>query len=522
MLRLLPIFLLAYLLFPAAPQTPTGGPPASTGGDGVRLPSHRRLQRATTSDCRPARRQPSVASIPTRWSPASTRDGSPDPGFGGGEGVAAIESDSSESANAVALQPDGKIVVAGATTTGKNGIVYRLNPDGSPDKGFGTEGAAPVDSGGYETLLRRCHPTRRQDRRRRPHERRQDLAILPADAARQARHQLRRRRRARHRCGRRRGRSTRLCSRPTARSCRRLHHRRHRAPPSGRAVHRGRRAGHDVRTRRMAHAPTHRSPLRRRRPARRAHPRCRLRPERRRRPPTAWTTGLPDKSFGDNGTVPARQRRPRAGVLAGAPSRQRDRRRRRDGRGLRRRRVAADREGIRDRGFGDRRRSSSSRRPGFTHVDGHRRPAGPQDRAGRRHKGASNRRRPHLPLLGDSRSSSSPGRRRRQAPAKAVRCAGRKATIVGTARRDFLRGTRRRDVIAALGGTRRARAGGDDVICGGGRDRLLGGAGGSSRRARPDRPRGDQAGSGNSSRPRSAASRTMASWSSLRSNSAGV
>ena len=54
-------------------------------------------------------------------------------------------------AYAVALQPDGKIVVAGHTSSGQNGIVYRLNADGSPDKGFGTDGAAVVDSAGSET-----------------------------------------------------------------------------------------------------------------------------------------------------------------------------------------------------------------------------------------------------------------------------------------------------------------------------------------------------------------------------------
>jgi uncharacterized delta-60 repeat protein len=68
------------------------------------------------------------------------------------------------------------------------------------------------------------------------------------------------------------------------------------------------------------------------------------------------------------------------------------------------------------------------------------------------------------------------------------RCAGKRATIVGTARRDVLRGTRRADVIVTLGGDDRiAAAGGNDRVCGGagddrlaggsGRDRLLGGAG---------------------------------------------
>jgi len=75
------------------------------------------------------------------------------------------------------------------------------------------------------------------------------------------------------------------------------------------------------------------------------------------------------------------------------------------------------------------------------------------------------------------------------APAAATpRCAGRRATIVGTPGRDRLRGTRRADVIVALGGNDRVVAGpGRDIVCGGrgddrlsgglGRDRLLGGRG---------------------------------------------
>jgi uncharacterized delta-60 repeat protein len=60
------------------------------------------------------------------------------------------------------------------------------------------------------------------------------------------------------------------------------------------------------------------------------------------------------------------------------------------------------------------------------------------------------------------------------------RCAGRRATIVGTAGRDVLRGTRRADVIVALGGSDVVRAAqGNDVVCGGpGNDRVTGGPGG--------------------------------------------
>lgn len=60
-----------------------------------------------------------------------------------------------------------------------------------------------------------------------------------------------------------------------------------------------------------------------------------------------------------------------------------------------------------------------------------------------------------------------------------VRCQRHKATIVGTARPDELVGTKHRDVIAALGGKDKVRGlSGADVICGGpGRDTLLGGPG---------------------------------------------
>jgi uncharacterized delta-60 repeat protein len=59
------------------------------------------------------------------------------------------------------------------------------------------------------------------------------------------------------------------------------------------------------------------------------------------------------------------------------------------------------------------------------------------------------------------------------------RCGGRRATIVGTAKDDVLRGTRRADVIVALGGDDVIRAAqGNDIVCGGkGNDRLVGGPG---------------------------------------------
>ena len=60
-----------------------------------------------------------------------------------------------------------------------------------------------------------------------------------------------------------------------------------------------------------------------------------------------------------------------------------------------------------------------------------------------------------------------------------ARCQGKRATIVGTARRNMITGTRRGDVIAALGGDDLVRGrGGNDLIClGAGNDRGLGGPG---------------------------------------------
>jgi len=67
----------------------------------------------------------------------------------------------------------------------------------------------------------------------------------------------------------------------------------------------------------------------------------------------------------------------------------------------------------------------------------------------------------------------------REPPGPPAKCAGKRATITGTAKRNVLRGTPKRDVIASLGGNDviRGRAG-NDLICGGaGKDRLIGGAG---------------------------------------------
>jgi len=67
-----------------------------------------------------------------------------------GDGKTTIDYGGFDGASAVLVQPDGKIVVAGHGFPGGDFAVLRLNPDGSPDRGFGTAGSLAVDFGGYD------------------------------------------------------------------------------------------------------------------------------------------------------------------------------------------------------------------------------------------------------------------------------------------------------------------------------------------------------------------------------------
>jgi uncharacterized delta-60 repeat protein len=81
-------------------------------------------------------------------------------------------------------------------------------------------------------------------------------------------------------------------------------------------------------------------------------------------------------------------------------------------------------------------------------------------------------------LLGDSPGAGGPGGG--GGPSVSVpRCGGKPATIVGTSGRDTLKGTRSADVIVGLGGSDKISGlGGNDVICGGsGNDKVSGGSG---------------------------------------------
>jgi Ca2+-binding RTX toxin-like protein len=67
----------------------------------------------------------------------------------------------------------------------------------------------------------------------------------------------------------------------------------------------------------------------------------------------------------------------------------------------------------------------------------------------------------------------------RVSPPMAGKCAGKRATLTGTAGPDRIKGTPKRDVIAALGGNDIVRSlGGNDLVCGGrGNDKLIGARG---------------------------------------------
>jgi uncharacterized delta-60 repeat protein len=78
-------------------------------------------------------------------------DGSLDTGFGSGGKVATDFFHSSDVAQAIALQPDGKIIVGGYVYGGSNDYDFglaRYNPDGSLDTSFGKSGKVTTDIAG--------------------------------------------------------------------------------------------------------------------------------------------------------------------------------------------------------------------------------------------------------------------------------------------------------------------------------------------------------------------------------------
>jgi uncharacterized delta-60 repeat protein len=79
--------------------------------------------------------------------PARAQDGSLDPTFGNGGLVMTDFGPGDDFARDVALQPDGKIIVAGAGTPtgGYDFTLARYNSDGSPDMSFGAGGIVTTD-----------------------------------------------------------------------------------------------------------------------------------------------------------------------------------------------------------------------------------------------------------------------------------------------------------------------------------------------------------------------------------------
>lgn len=75
-------------------------------------------------------------------------NGSPDPSFGGGTGKVSVlvnTADNQQRAQAVAIAPDGKIVAAGETNDGAG--VVRLNANGTPDSTFNSTGSRNLGTG---------------------------------------------------------------------------------------------------------------------------------------------------------------------------------------------------------------------------------------------------------------------------------------------------------------------------------------------------------------------------------------
>lgn len=81
------------------------------------------------------------------------RDGSPDASFGI-SGIVMTDMGITEQATAIALQPDGKIVVGGVSSDSKNPdmLILRYHNDGSLDAGFGSGGAVIIDMGLEESV----------------------------------------------------------------------------------------------------------------------------------------------------------------------------------------------------------------------------------------------------------------------------------------------------------------------------------------------------------------------------------
>ena len=78
------------------------------------------------------------------------RDGRPDRRFGNGTGKVIIDTGGQNGASTVVPMADGRILVAGSESTRKDAIVHRLTYEGSPDTTFDGDGMQFIDRGGSE------------------------------------------------------------------------------------------------------------------------------------------------------------------------------------------------------------------------------------------------------------------------------------------------------------------------------------------------------------------------------------
>ena len=75
-------------------------------------------------------------------------NGAPDPSFAGGDGLALVDSGGDETLTDVAVAPDGAIVVVGRSTVQNQATIYRLTPSGGFDDSFDKDGALGIGGSG--------------------------------------------------------------------------------------------------------------------------------------------------------------------------------------------------------------------------------------------------------------------------------------------------------------------------------------------------------------------------------------
>jgi uncharacterized delta-60 repeat protein len=89
--------------------------------------------------------------VTSGWIERLSAVGADDSSFAGGSGVYSYSSQGAgyASLNALALQGDGRIVAAGTDLAGTSAAFVRLNADGTPDTSFGSGGASLLSSGTF-------------------------------------------------------------------------------------------------------------------------------------------------------------------------------------------------------------------------------------------------------------------------------------------------------------------------------------------------------------------------------------